>query len=61
MRFGIRGLLLIVAIILFLVALVVDAASFDLLVLGLAAMAGALLVEELGIDTHRRTSRDRGI
>jgi hypothetical protein len=56
MRFGLRGLLLIVAVVLFILAVVLDENGFDLLAIGLALMAGAMLVGDLGLDR----SFDRG-
>ncbi len=53
MRLGIRGLLLVVAVILFLLSVVVDANSLDLLGLGLAFLAGALLAGELPLGVGR--------
>lgn len=53
MRLGIRGLLLVVALILFLLSVVVDANSLDLLGLGLAFLAGALLAGELPLGVGR--------
>jgi hypothetical protein len=50
MRLDLRGVLLGVAILLFLLAVVLDENQFDLLSLGLAALAGALLVGDLGLD-----------
>ncbi|MDQ4146045.1 MAG: hypothetical protein M3198_20325 [Actinomycetota bacterium] len=52
MRFGVRGLLLLVAIILFLLSIVVEANRLDLLSLGLAFLAGALLVDELNLGVR---------
>lgn len=50
MRLGLRAILLIVAILLFVLAVILDENQFDLVALGLAALAGALLVGELGLD-----------
>lgn len=50
MHFGLRSILLIVAIVLFVLAVILDENAFDLLALGLAALAGSLLVEELGLE-----------
>ena len=49
MTLGLRGLLLIVAVVLFIVAALSDTNQGDLIAWGLAATAGALLVGELGI------------
>lgn len=60
MRFGVRALLLIGAVFLFLLALILEDNQFDLLILGLALFAGAHLVDELGIDrgpTSNRTTQ----
>ena len=49
MTLGLRGILLIVAIVLFVVAAASNGdTAFDLLCIGLACLGGALLVEELG-------------
>jgi len=49
MRLGLRGILLIVAIVLFVVAAISDGdTAFNVLCIGLACLAGALLVEKLG-------------
>jgi hypothetical protein len=49
MTLGLRGILLIVAIILFVVAAISDGdAAFNTLCIGLACLAGALLAEEFG-------------
>ena len=50
MRFGLRAILLIVAIVMFVLAVILDESAFDLLALGLAALAGSLLVDDLGLD-----------
>ena len=50
MRFGLRAILLIVAIVMFLLAVILDENAFDLMALGLAALAGSLLVDDLGLD-----------
>lgn len=58
MTLGLRSLLLVVAIVLFLVATVSDNWS-DLVALGLAAFAGALLVGELGVTGLKLGGRRR--
>lgn len=50
MRFGLRAILLIVAIVMFVLAVILDENAFDLMALGLAALAGSLLVGDLGLD-----------
>lgn len=50
MHFGLRSILLVVAIVLFVLAVILDENAFDLLALGLAALAGSLLVEDLGLE-----------
>ena len=50
MRFGLRAILLIIAIVMFVLAVIVDENAFDLMALGLAALAGSLLVDDLGLD-----------
>ena len=61
MTLGLRGLLLVVAIILFVIAAFSDANWSDLVAIGLACFAGALLVEELGVAGVRfgAASRNR--
>jgi hypothetical protein len=49
MRLGLRSILLIVAIVLFVVAVVRDANPSDMIALGLAVLAGAFLVGDLGL------------
>ena len=49
MNLGIRGLLLIVAVILFVIAIFSDVHQGDFIAVGLACTAGAFLVGELGI------------
>ena len=51
MNLGLRAILLIVAIILFVLAALTDA-SADLLAFGLACLAAAFVVDELGIGTR---------
>ncbi len=50
MRFGLRAILLIVAIVMFVLAVILDENAFDLMALGLAVLAGSLLVDDLGLD-----------
>ncbi len=50
MRFGLRAILLIVAIVMFVLAVILDENAFDLMALGLAFLAGSLLVGDLGLD-----------
>ena len=57
MTLSLKALLLISAIVMFLLALVLDESQFTLLVLGLALLAGALLVEDLGLGRRRRLIR----
>ena len=58
MALGLRALLLIVAVILFLVA--IDSSDWAKLVaIGLACTAGALLVEELGLNFRLGGTRRR--
>lgn len=50
MQLGLRAILLVVAIILFIVAAISNGDNaFNFLTLGLACVAGALVVEELGV------------
>jgi hypothetical protein len=49
---GLRGILLAVAVILFVIAVFSDERYADMTALGLAAMAAAFLVGELGVDTR---------
>lgn len=48
MNFGLRALLLLVAVILFVVAAISDSNYGDLLAWGLACLTGALLIGETG-------------
>lgn len=50
MRFGLRGILLIVAIIMFILGVILHENAFDVVAIGLACLAGALLVSEIGFD-----------
>jgi hypothetical protein len=54
---GLRGVLLVAAIILFFIAVFSDVHQGDLIAWGLVATAAALLVEELGINTRFGTPR----
>ena len=54
---GLRGVLLVVAVILFVIAVFSDLHQGDLIAWGLAATAAGLLVEELGINTRFGTRR----
>ena len=60
MQLGLRAILLVVAIILFIVAAITNGDNaFNFLVLGLACVAGALLVEELGVGGAGQLSGGR--
>ena len=60
MNFGLRTILLVAAVVLFLLALFLDENYNDLLALGLLAFAGAFLVEGLGwADRTFGTGTDR--
>lgn len=50
MRLGLRGILLIVAIIMFILGVILHENAFDVVAIGLACLAGALLVSEIGFD-----------
>jgi hypothetical protein len=52
MRFGVRSILLLVAVILFVVWAVGDEADNTVLGLGFACFAAAFLVDELGVGTR---------
>jgi hypothetical protein len=54
MRLGLRSILLLVAVILFVVAVVTDDNFGDLLALGLAAFAAAFLVDDFDLGRGRR-------
>jgi hypothetical protein len=49
---GLRGLLLVIAIVLFVIGVFSDLHQGDLSCWGLAATAAALVVEELGLNTR---------
>jgi hypothetical protein len=58
MQLGLRAILLVIAIVLFLVAAFTNGGNaFDFLVVGLACLAAALVVEELGVGGVGRTTR----
>ena len=57
MNLGLRSILLIVAIILFVLAAVMDTNGGDLLAFGLACLATAFVVDELGVGTRVRSRR----
>ena len=52
MNLGLRAILLIVAIIFFIIAIFSDTHAGDWIAAGLAVTAGALVVEELGVNTR---------
>jgi hypothetical protein len=54
MRLGVRSILLIVAIVLFVVAILRETNPSDLIALGLAVFAGAFLVGDLGLGGRMR-------
>jgi hypothetical protein len=54
MRLGLRSILLIVAIVLFVVAMLRETNASDLIALGLAVFAGAFLVGDLGLGGRMR-------
>jgi hypothetical protein len=54
MRLGLRALLLIVAIVFFVMAVFVERNAVDLMAGGLAVLAGALLVGDLGLEGRFR-------
>jgi hypothetical protein len=56
---GVRGLLLVIAIVLFVIGVFSDVHQLDLICWGLAVTAAALLVEELGINTRFRAPGQR--
>ncbi len=57
MRIGLRSILLIVAVVLLVLAAIVNDNAFDMLALGLAAFAGAFLVDDLGLSNARFGTR----
>ncbi len=57
MNIGLRALLLIVAVILFVLAAITDDNTADLLAFGLACMAGSFLVGDLGLPGMGRRGR----
>jgi hypothetical protein len=60
MQLGLRAILLVVAIIFFIIAALTNGeTAFNFLVLGLACLGGALLVEELGVGGAGRFSGGR--
>jgi hypothetical protein len=59
MRLGLRSVLLIVAVVLLVLAAIVNDNAFDLLALGIAAFAGAFLVDDLGLGNARFVTRGK--
>ena len=60
MQLGLRAVLLVVAIILFIIAAISNGdTAFNFLMLGLACLAGGLVVEELGVGGAGRFSGGR--
>jgi hypothetical protein len=60
MQLGLRAILLVVAIILFIIAAVTNGdTAFDLLVFGLACIAAAFIADELGAGSGGRFSGGR--
>ena len=57
MRLSLRAVLLIGAVLLFVLALVIEEQSSDFLTIGLALFAGAFLVDELGVGKRWRVGR----
>ncbi len=53
MKVTLRGVLLLGAVVLFVLALVSSSQGSDLLAIGLALFAGAFLVDDLGIGKRR--------
>ena len=54
---GLRGILLALAVVLFVIGVFAEEHYADVIALGLAATAAALLVEELGLNTRFGTRR----
>jgi hypothetical protein len=57
MNIGIRALLLVAALVLFVIAIFSDVHQGDLIAAGLACAVGAVLVSELGVADRIGTSR----
>lgn len=55
LRFGLRSMLLIVATLMFLLALLLNENAFDVAMIGLAALSGAMLVGDLGFERRGPT------
>ena len=53
MRFTLKALLLAAAVFLFILAVFIEGNSLDLMLIGLALVAGALLVDDLGLGKKR--------
>lgn len=60
MQFGLRTILLLVAVVLFVIALFSNENFSDLLALGLAAFAGAFLADALGWGERTFSPNKRG-
>jgi hypothetical protein len=56
LRFGLRSVLLMIATLMFILAVFFDENAFDVAMIGLACLSGALLIGDLGVD--RRISVD---
>ena len=59
MRFGLRSILLLVAIVLFVLAVISGDNWADLVALGLAAFAAAFVVDDLGIGANIGANNNR--
>lgn len=56
LKFGLRSVLLMIATLMFVLAVFLDENAFDIAMIGLACLSGALLIGDLGVD--RRISLD---
>jgi hypothetical protein len=52
LRFGLRSVLLLIATLMFILAVFFDDNAFDVAMIGLACLSGALLIGEFGVDSR---------
>jgi hypothetical protein len=50
LRFGLRSVLLLIATLMFILAVFFNENAFDVAMIGLACLSGAMLIGELGVD-----------
>ena len=50
LKFGLRAVLFLIATLMFVLAVILDANAFDVAMVGLACLSGGFLIGELGVD-----------